>query len=170
MKFFLLRQDDRVINFASLPVQVDRKKVFLGKKPLYFDYKVPKPQEYIHFLPFIERPVFMVLEKAKKIFDTYQSQIEYRDFGLGNLKIQSLKVYYFMRPPEIECLSSKTEFHKNGDVKKIVLDLNKVGYNKVFRIQEIRENYLVASLEVVETLLYKRVKYYVHQRVLRSLV
>jgi len=124
---------------------------------MYFTYKVPQSRWYTHFLPFIEEPVFMVSEQTKKIFDTYQARIKYRLFGLGDAKKQKLKVYYFMQPPEIDCLSGETEGRADSSDKEIVLDMTKTNYNNVFTIKGVRENYLIASLIVVEALLSEKI-------------
>jgi len=99
----------------------------------------------------------MVTEKIKNVFARYQSKINYKPFGLGNRQKQELKVYYFMKPPEIGCLRSESEFSGRNSMKKIVLDRRKVDHNNVFMIKDIRKNYLVASLIVVEALLSEKI-------------
>ena len=157
MRYFLVKQDKRIKNYASISGQVKANRIWHSEDSLYFAYKVPEPKWFVHFLPFIEEPVFMVTEQVKKIFSTYQSQMKYRLFGLGDIKIQKLKVYYFMQPPEIDCLSGKSEFFGANSVKKIVLDETRINYNNVFKIKGIRKNHLVASLIVVEALLSARI-------------
>jgi|GEM_PF-1333432 len=157
LRYLLIRQDKRVQNYASISERVYANRIWKGEEPLYFTYKAPESRRFTHFLPFVEEPVFMVTEQVKKIFDTYQSQIKYRLFGLGDRNKQKLKAYYFIQPPGIDCLSSKTEFRGLSSVKKIVLDKAKINYNNVFTIKGIRENYLLASLIVVEALLSERI-------------
>jgi len=157
LRYFLIRQDKRVSNYASISERIYANRIWKGEDPLYFTYKVQESRWFTHFLPFIEDPLFMVTEPMKKIFDRYQTQIKYRLFGLGDKEKQKLKVYYFMQPPEIGCLSSETEFRGANSVKRIVLDRTKINYNHVFRIKGIRENYLLVSLVVVEALLSERI-------------
>jgi len=161
MRFFLLKQDDRIKNFASISGKINDEKIWNDSNPIYIPYKVAEPSEYIYFLPFMEKAllgksIFIASEKAKAVFNTYQSQIIYQDFGLGDLRARKLKVYYFMKPLEIDCLSDKTEFIRNNIVKKIVLDIKKIGSHKVFTIKNVYGSYLVVSQEVVETLLSRR--------------
>ena len=157
MRYFLVRQDKRVRNFASISERIYANRIWNSEDPMYFTYKVPESRWHTHFLPFIEEPVFMVTEQIKKIFDTYQTEIKYKLFGLGDKEKRKLKVYYFMQPPEIDCLSSETDLHGANSAKRIVLDRTKINYNNVFQIKDIRENYLLASLTVVEALLSEKI-------------
>jgi len=153
MRFYRLKQEDRIRNIATMAEPLNVYGIWESDAGRFYPYKVASPSEKIHFLPFIERPMFMVTEKTRGVFDIYQANIEYKPFGLGDLNARSLMVYFFMRPPKNDCLSDKTEFYSNRDAKNLVLDANKIGYDKVFQINELRANYLIVALDVVEALL-----------------
>ena len=157
LRYFLLRQDKRFDKYASISEPICVRRVWQGDEPFNSAYKAQKPQGYIHFLPLLEEPVFMVTEEVKKVFNTYQSQIDYIPFGLGDQNIRNPKIYYLVQPPEIDCLSSEVEFCEANCVKKIILDKKKIRHNNVFRIKGARKNNLVASMIIVEALLSERI-------------
>ena len=166
MRYFQLKQDRRVPNVATIDAKLDMKKIWETEEGLFFPYKknnLDMGREDVIFLPLVEFPVsvtekaFFILEETKKVFETYQTDTEYRQFGLGNLQKRDLKVYHFMKPLKIECLSEKTEFKPNNEVEKLVLDRSKIGSHRVFQVSDLRANYLIVSLEVVEVLLSKQI-------------
>ena len=157
MRYFILKQDERINNYASITDSIKEQWLWQSDEPFYCTYEVPAPHKHTYFLPLMTRPFIAVAENTKRIFDLYQTQIKYRPIGLGDKSLQSLKVYYFMRPPEIDCLSSNTEYYKNNSIKKLVLDHSKIGYDNVFTVKGVHENYLVVSLIVVEALLAKKI-------------
>jgi len=164
MRYFRLKQDKRIQNVATIDEKLDVEKMWESTDGLFFPYKIINSgihKQDVNFLPLIEctagimEKIFAVSEKTKKVFETYQIGAEYRNFGLGNLKKRDLQVYHFMKPLEVECLSEKTEFKPNKEVKRLVLDRAKIGENRVFQVKELRANYLIVSLEIVEVLLQK---------------
>ena len=156
LRYFILKKDERIHNYASIADAINKHQLWQSDEPIYCTYTVSAPQRYIHFLPLLTCPVFAVNESTKKIFDIYQSGIKYRGLGLGDTSKQSLRTYYFMRPPIVDCLSKRTEFYMNDSVKKLVLDQSKIEYDNVFTVKGVNGNYLIVSLIIVEALLAKK--------------
>lgn len=103
------------------------------------------------WLPYYEKPVFIISEGVRNIFDKYQLFQKVTPIAIGQRNCFPLYIYY---PYILDCLHDETEFWmERGPLKRLVLDREKIGYHKVFQIAGILENYLVADMEIVEKLL-----------------
>ena len=152
MRYFRVRQDDRISNCATLSRLSIKDDAWDNTKDVFIKYEAVKP-ENAHFLPFIDQPILAVSEKVKDIFNNYQIAIEYKPFAMGNIEFMRVEPYYFMKPPAISCLDDKTVFTPTKEAKEIVLSRKKVGHNKIFQVDELKYNCLIVCLETVEALL-----------------
>ncbi|MNH27339.1 hypothetical protein D3C79_874460 [compost metagenome] len=94
----------------------------------------------------------MVSDKVKKIVEIYQSKTLYRPCAVGHLEQNQMEVYWLIQPRVIDCLHETTTYHMDGSLKDLVLCKEKVGMNKVFKVDCARGDYWILDLEVLERL------------------
>lgn len=105
------------------------------------------------YSPTFSRPVWFISRDAYVLLKKYQIGQTFRPCVLGNAMTMQQHIYYAFAPFELDCLSSSTLFSSSGEVKKLVLQEDKIGCHKVFTIAGILENLLVVDFEMLEKLL-----------------
>lgn len=159
MDYFLLNQDKRYTKtpcimdlFENINVRylnlVDSERID-DITVLYV--RSDKDTEYIDVL---EKPLFMISEKLKKLLDRYNADIVFKMVPLIDFENNIQKNYYLPVIEEIEALSSESEFGFNKfTVKKAVLDEEKIKGKKIFKIKESDKTLVVIRLDVAESIL-----------------
>ncbi|MNN95842.1 hypothetical protein D3C81_2147200 [compost metagenome] len=56
-------------------------------------------------------------------------------------------------PESISCLSSRTERHKDGRIKKLVLSVSAIGNAHFFRVCDQGQSFLLVHVDVAEAIL-----------------
>lgn len=157
MEYFVLEQDRRIVD-AVIPVGIDitheafKRMNIQEQDDLAVQYYV-KDNSHIEYIDFIERPVPLVTDGVKEVFELYEPQMFFKPVVLADPKRMRQDLYWLVIPELHECLSSQSEFQKNGTLKRLVIDKMKVGRYKVFRIADTIEEKLLVSLHVAESLL-----------------
>ena len=159
MEYFIISQDiaipDQVLPVGILKV-IDRESIKpenirkMDELAVQFEIKENNKAVYVDF---IENPVPLVSDRLKDILSKYEERIFFKPVLLADIKNTRQDVYWLLVPDSIECLSDKSEFNKNGTVKNLVLDENKVRFRKVFKVKGILENLIIIRLDVAESLL-----------------
>lgn len=159
MDYFLLSQDNTIPN-AVEPVGIlktlDRDMInkenahIMDGLAVQFEVKESSSVEYVDF---IESPVPLVSDKLKEILSKYDKKVIFKPIFLADIKRSRQEVYWLMVPEDVECLSPKSEFNKNGTIKSIVIDEERVKYCRVFKIKGVLENLIVIRLDVAESIL-----------------
>ncbi|ERI09430.1 hypothetical protein [Aneurinibacillus aneurinilyticus] len=159
MRYFILSQDGRISD-AVEPMGVTQiitkermKEEYrheLEELTLQFPIRETNKCEYIDF---IERPVPLASDKLKSILTTYDPHLYVKWVIVADRKRTRQEKYWLFIPPCVECLSDRSEFHKNGTSKRLVIDERKVGSQPVFTIAGIRESYILVNLAVAESVL-----------------
>ncbi len=54
---------------------------------------------------------------------------------------------------EIDCVSGESVFRKNKTIEKLVLDKEKVGNKKIFRVANILEKVVIVDFDISESIL-----------------
>ena len=106
---------------------------------------------------FIKSPVYMISEMAKKVIDMYEDDLVFKKIVLIHKSEERQLVYFHLLLKEIEALDAGTEYYPNGMEKRMVLGKEKIGDHKAFLLADSRIRLPVVSLEVVESLLRRRV-------------
>ncbi|KQO06235.1 hypothetical protein [Paenibacillus sp. Leaf72] len=151
MQYFRIRQDNRTEN-AILPQLNVTKELWTSEQPLFIPVKARNNSGQLHFLPFIEKPVAMVSDAAKKIFEVYQSKTLYRPCAVGHLEQGRTEVYWLIQPRILPCLHEAATYFPDGSLKEIVIDRQKAGFNKWFMLDQVREACWIVDTEVLERL------------------
>lgn len=106
---------------------------------------------------FIQSPIQMVSDTVKQVFVMYEDYMVFPSIVITNSKEERMLKYYHLLPERLDVFSEQTEFYPNGSVKRLVLDKDKIGENKVFMLPDLRFSHPFVSLEVVESLLRRKV-------------
>jgi hypothetical protein len=158
MDYYLLSQDTRIEDYAEpiglskifSPKSMNHRERFLALKEEVLQFYSRGTDEY---LDYIERPVLLVSDRLKETLECCEKRILYKLVILTDLQQFKQTKYWLMAPEAISCLAPETEWHKNGTVKKLVLDLSLIGRYKVFQIADAVEHYLVVDADVAEYVL-----------------
>lgn len=106
---------------------------------------------------FIENPVYLISERIQKVFDMYQDDLVFKKVILTNKEERTQQLYYNLLTDHVEALSEKTQFYPDGRAKELILDSNKIRQHKIFQLEQSLSNYLIVSLDVVESFLRREV-------------
>lgn len=106
---------------------------------------------------FIKSPVYMISEMAKKVIDMYEDDLVFKKIVLIHKSEERQLVYFHLLLKEIEALDKGTEYYPNGMEKRMILSKEKIGAHKAFLLADSKIRLPVVSLEVVESLLRRRV-------------
>ncbi|AGX41829.1 imm11 family protein [Clostridium saccharobutylicum] len=164
MDYFLLKQDEESKN---VPVLMDVfNKVDVRNINLLNAHKIDeilifnvKCTDETEFLDILDRNLFLISEKMKKIIEKYDSGILFKIIPLIDLTNERQENYYMPIFEEIECLSEKAELNLNKTVvKKVILDKEKIKGKKIFKIKESSKTLVVVRLDVAESLLRREFK------------
>lgn len=151
--YFIITQDNRIMDRFEL-VNIS-KSMFAGlssegEEPMQFFIKENSRKDYVDFT---DRPVILVSDRFKEVLEIYCEQTVYFPVVLFEIKRDVQKLYWYLKPPKVDCLSEQTEFHKNGTLKRLVIKPDLAAGHRVFQIDRILENYMVIDLMVLESLL-----------------
>lgn len=164
MDYFLLKQDEEYTNtpilldvFNKMDVRnINLLKAHKIEDVLIFNIKCNDDAE---FLDILDRNLFLVSEKIKKVIEKYDSGILFKTIHLIDIHDEKQENYYMPIFEDIECLSDKAELNLNKTVvKKIVLDEKKIRGKKIFKIKESSKTLVVVRLDVAEYLLRRELK------------
>lgn len=164
MDYFLLKQDEESKN---VPVLMDVfNKVDVRNINLLNAHKIDeilifnvKCTDETEFLDILDRNLFLISEKMKKIIGKYDLGILFKTIPLIDLSNKRQENYYMPILEEIECLSKTAELNLNKTVvKKIILDKEKIKEKKIFKIKESSKTLVVVRLDVAESLLRREFK------------
>jgi len=119
-------------------------------------------------LPFIDHPVFIISKELKSLFSEYQEGAGFFPFFTKGIDGKGVP-YYVFRPLILDCLSKEAALSSGKrDVKKLLLDRDKIGSHKVFQVGGILARYLIVDLEILEIMLYSGVQPFVFSPALLS--
>jgi|LSQX01.3.fsa_nt_gb hypothetical protein len=159
MDFFILSQDDRISGYAE-PVGVSGViDVSAVKRNDIESFDDTPVQVYIkekvenEYLDFIDKPVHLISEKMKQIFEMRQKDIFFKPVVLADMKRMKQDLYWLAMPTKVECLSDMSEFNKDGSLRKLVINQMKASDYRVFKIEGVLENYLIVNTDIAESIL-----------------
>ncbi len=102
---------------------------------------------------FIQNPVTMCSYDLKDILEAYEDEVAFKDVIMihKECSLQYNYVQVLMEP--IEALSEKSEWYPNGTIKKIVLDMKRIGEHHLFVLAGKYRKDPIVSLPLAESLL-----------------
>lgn len=159
MNYFILTQDERIPNVVE-PVGIARtiQKELLATEHLAeleaLDRQFPVLEKAEKdYIDFIEKPIPLLSNSLKRLLQKYAPKMPMKSVVLVDQKQMSQELYWLMIPPAIACLSSQTEYHPDGTVKKLVIEESLAASHSVFKIEGLRETHIVINVALAESLL-----------------
>jgi len=161
MEYFVMRQDPRLTNMVEpqgLLNQID-KYAYKNDERQYFDKSAAfcyiKEKPCNDYGDYLEKPLPLVSDKLKMLLEEREKCNFFKTVALYDSKRMHQEVYSLLMPLKFSCLSTQTEFNKDGSVKKLVLEQSKLGCCKVFRVSGIVEELVIINLDLVEKILHQ---------------
>jgi len=157
MKFYFLKPDK-----SSQPEMLDwYKQLPVRHLTPESAHKIPrittihtKLNYEMDFPDIISYPRFMFANRLKRIIDLYEPGLIMKHVALFDTKRIMGKVYCLPVLERVACLSSESKLNLDKSVViRAVLDRSKVKGKHLFAVAEVTNQYVVASLEVTESLL-----------------
>ena len=159
MDFYVISQDVRVLDSVE-PIKVhqafDMETIRRGRLQELDDWPVQlyiKEKETNSYVDFIEKPIPLISDKLKQVFEMYGEDIFYKPVMLADVKNMKQSLYWLCIPKDIECLSYQSEFKMDGSLRKLVISEKKVNFHKIFRITEVLEYNVILNQAVAESIL-----------------
>lgn len=102
---------------------------------------------------------FLVSEIVKECMVLYEPNMVFKEMILLDKKRKVKQHYFLPEFVEIDCLTENSEFSFGHlELKRIEIDEKKIKDKAVFRIAGIEKDYIIARLDVVESLLRRGIK------------
>lgn len=106
----------------------------------------------------IDTPVFMISDSLKKLLEAYDAEVLYRRVVLNQRKDGIQKNYWLLLTEKIACLDESSEHYPNGWDKSIVLNRDKIGTRRVFKVEGVHTPRVFVHLDVSESILRREFK------------
>lgn len=164
LNYFIIKQDHRISNCVE-PIgitQVIKKEMLTeeGMKELEnYDLQFQVLEKSTNnFLDFIEKPIPLISDTLKRIMNKYEPQMSFVPVVLVELSELRQELYWLIIPPTIDCLSEKTEFFPDGTVKQLVIKEDLAEPYTIFKVNGIKEDYLIINIALAESILRREFK------------
>ena len=109
------------------------------------------------FPDIISSPRFMVANEFAKILRTYEPSLIFKFIVLFDKQNRRSQMYAMPILKEISCLSERSELNLNkSEIKHAVVEREKVEDRALFSIADVKNQYIVAELHLIESLLRRR--------------
>lgn len=159
MKYFLLEEDARITH--SPRILLWHKKIDIRDICMEKAYKLPARELlFIEsspdtiFTDIISSPFFLVSAKIKKTIQMYEPNVILKELVLLDQTYERAERYYLPVFAEIDCMDEESVFNLNhSELKRIVMDREKITDSAIFRIAGIEKQYIVGNLDIVESIL-----------------
>ncbi len=159
MDYFLLKTDERCQNLPQLqlpkelsPTRITKKSIQkLGTASMiYVKENIGMDTVYPDYF---EKPLPLIADKFQRILQKYQPDMILHRVMLIEKKSGAQKAYHLMLPPEIACVHEQAAgMDAAGNIQEFVLDVEKVGTQKIFLAKDYGRQLLV-RLDVAESIL-----------------
>ncbi|CAM3599572.1 serine protease [Marinicrinis lubricantis] len=162
MSYFIISQDERFVHAVEpdgISRAVPRELLTLERIGEMDDWVLQFPikeQQRLQgglFVDFIQHPVTLWSDRLKSLLVRCSKKLKFQPVVLTDLKRLRQEPYWLMAAPEVHCLSNESEFHKDGSLKRPVIDERMAGLQPMMKVGGIREDLFIVSLGVAESIL-----------------
>ncbi len=101
----------------------------------------------------VNAPIFLVSDSLKKLLSVYDTEVLYRRVALNQVKERIQKKYWLLLTEKLDCLDESAQQYANGWDQRIVLNRERIGKRRVFKVNGIRTPRVFVNLEVAESIL-----------------
>lgn len=159
MRYFKIEADRKytaspqIINWYQ---QLDNRDLKTGS----YD-KIPKrtllriqPNQNTVFLDIVSSPFFLISEMIKECVALYEPNLSYKEMILLDHKNSRMQPYFHPMLRELDCLSENAVFNlDHSELKTMELDEEKLEDKAMFRLAGVSRWYVIARLDLLESLL-----------------
>jgi copper chaperone CopZ len=160
VEYYIMTSKENIANKVELRIKSDKfyeRKMAIGKEEaeeineISNIYVVSKEDSF--YPDIFEIPVVLVSNRLKKLINIYDDREIFKCTVITDIKRKRQEVYWLTLIDKIECVASESEFKKDKTIKKLVLDKEKIGNKKIFRIGGIVEKIIVINEDIAESIL-----------------
>lgn len=163
MDYFELRQSSKVENALEI-MGLDKQKYCYAMTKADFEaldkLKVAyfSGREFEEICDVLTHPTFLISDRMKKLMELYEKESRYKGVQIFPTAEESKQFPLYWVPgfPEVDCFHKDTVILNNGMVKKLVLDVRKLGKHHIFRLPGLLEYKVIVSMPVAESILRRR--------------
>lgn len=159
MKYFIIERskfyEPNIINWYN---KIDTKTIYKKDvdSPIIVEMEMGQK---VFFPDIICFPTFMVSKEVAEIIYFYENDIKFKEVILFDLKKRRNGIYFIPLLEAVNCINQKTEFNlDNSIIKRLVLNKNSIKEKTIFRLGEIRTNYIIVRLDLIESILRRKAK------------
>jgi hypothetical protein len=155
MEYYRLAQDERIVEYAY-PLNLSRRELVNQIAAAIEDKKAAVQfyvNEHSYYMDWLDYPLCMLSDKFKQICEQYQTDLVWKQAVLANTQAMTQRLYWILSTDEVDCLSSSSEWNKDGTLKKMVLDEQKIGARKICKVQGSLTHEVIVDLDVAECIL-----------------
>lgn len=158
MDYFIMQTDSRLRRLPQLQIPKELLNIvdagqISSKKSVSVIYVKGNKGLSIEYPDYIATPIPLIAERFHKILKKYQQDTIFYQVVLIEKDTGMQKTYYMLLPPIMECADkNKTVYDRGGNIQDFVLDAERIGKNRMFRVQELK-NQIAVRLDVAESIL-----------------
>lgn len=159
MRYFLLQCDadytdvPNLIDWADNLILRNLSPANLKELPERMTFKI-QPNPHTLFSDIISTPFLLLSKMCMEVVKIYNPHIKYRDVILFDRKNKINQSYCLPILPQIECLAEGSRWNLDKSILiNGVLDLSRVGDLNIFQLADLKNNYTVIRLDVLESML-----------------
>lgn len=159
MKYFLLETNKGITHLPQL-IDWHRK---IDDRNLHIEsaYKLAdkiiifvKGKEDTFYPDIISKPALLMSKAAKEVVMMYEPRTIWKNIILLDKENENLERYFLPVFEEVYCLDQESVYNMDqSNLKKIILDAATVKEHNIFRIAGVGGQYIVANLDIVESML-----------------
>jgi hypothetical protein len=113
-----------------------------------------EPNKDMQYLDLLDMQVFMVSAKLRKLLSLYEPEMIFKRISIVDYSNGHNEIYYLPILEDVNCIASQSEFNRDKSVLlKIVLNEAAIGDQPIFRLGGVATPYVVARLDLVESIL-----------------
>lgn len=106
------------------------------------------------YVDYLDNSIPVVSERLKKMLAKFEPTIFFIPVAFIDSRSMRQELYWGMIPKSFDCISEKSEFNKNGTLKKLVVDSVKMEHSpRVLKVSGAMEDIIIVDLCVAEALL-----------------
>jgi len=161
LKYFLLTSDEknRLPRTRNLYEQIDVRQ--LNKQHAHklerFTSVEVEPHIDTLYPDVLSKPLFMVSKGVAEVMSYYDSSVDFKIAALFDLENGVGTTYFIPIFDRVDCLTEGTEFSKDrGEIFHAVIDPGKTMGKAFFRLDGVKNTYVAARLDFVESLLRRK--------------
>lgn len=106
------------------------------------------------FPDILSMPFFLISKNIKDVLSIYEPNMGFKEFLLADFKYELVNQYFLPQLEEFDCLSQESQLNLDRSViTKAILDESNIGDKCLFSIANVKNRYVVARLDFLESMI-----------------